>query len=116
MNFWYRYLPVLLLFSSLACWLLIFFLQPHKEERFLFPIFPLISVLAAIGVDSFLRLTKRFGFVAVCGMTVFVAVSLSRGYALHRNYANSMDVYKGLNEYFMSNQANLDFSEMKVNN
>jgi len=33
-------------------WILIFFTQAHKEERFLFPIYPLICLSAAISLDS----------------------------------------------------------------
>jgi alpha-1,2-mannosyltransferase len=36
-------------------WLFVFVMQPHKEERFLFPIFPLIPVCGAIGLDSILN-------------------------------------------------------------
>ncbi|KAI6242997.1 Alg9 mannosyltransferase domain containing protein [Aphelenchoides fujianensis] len=50
--YWYRFLPVGLIFVTVLLWLGIFFWQPHKEERFLFPIFPLIALLAAVGLQS----------------------------------------------------------------
>lgn len=37
-------------------WLLIFFNQPHKEERFLAPIYPSLLLVAAVTLDDFLRL------------------------------------------------------------
>jgi alpha-1,2-mannosyltransferase len=33
-------------------WLGVFWSQPHKEERFLFPAYPLICLAAAITIDS----------------------------------------------------------------
>lgn len=33
-------------------WLGVFISQPHKEERFIFPIFPLIPYCSAIGLES----------------------------------------------------------------
>ena len=40
----------LLLLSSVGpcCWLLIFFAQQHKEERFLFPVYPLIALYGSV--------------------------------------------------------------------
>ena len=37
---------------GLYLWLGVFWSQPHKEERFLFPAYPLISLAAAITIDS----------------------------------------------------------------
>ena len=45
-------IPRPLLFVGLNLWLAVFFLQPHKEERFLFPAYPLIALAGAVGVDE----------------------------------------------------------------
>ena len=45
-------IPHWLSMLGMYLWLAIFFLQPHKEERFLFPIYPLFCLNAAITVDS----------------------------------------------------------------
>jgi alpha-1,2-mannosyltransferase len=36
---------------ALYTWLTIFIAQPHKEERFLFPVYPLICLAAAVALD-----------------------------------------------------------------
>uniref|UniRef100_A0A915BD27 Mannosyltransferase n=2 Tax=Parascaris univalens TaxID=6257 RepID=A0A915BD27_PARUN len=106
--YWQRFLPVLFVFFSFAAWLLIFFTQPHKEERFLFPIYPLIALLAAVAFDAIPRVgsalfgggTRKFwNFTVGALLAVFVLLSLSRSAALHRNFAAPIDVFKGLNEH-----------------
>ena len=54
-NYWQPFLPLFFMFLSLVLWLAIFFLQPHKEERFLFPVYPILAVLAAVTLDSIPR-------------------------------------------------------------
>ncbi|KZC13529.1 PREDICTED: alpha-1,2-mannosyltransferase ALG9 [Dufourea novaeangliae] len=44
LSYWYSLAP-------LYCWLLVFFFQPHKEERFLFPVYPMICLAGAVAVD-----------------------------------------------------------------
>ena len=41
---------------ELYLWLIVFWLQPHKEERFLFPIYPLIVLSGALLLDTVQRL------------------------------------------------------------
>ena len=38
---------------ALYAWLSVFWFQSHKEERFLFPIYPLICAAAALGKFHF---------------------------------------------------------------
>ncbi|OXA52135.1 alpha-1,2-mannosyltransferase ALG9 [Folsomia candida] len=38
--------------GTIYVWLLVFVLQPHKEERFIFPVFALIPVAGALGIDA----------------------------------------------------------------
>ncbi|KAK6025100.1 plasmid Maintenance Protein, partial [Ostertagia ostertagi] len=89
--------------------------QPHKEERFLFPVYPLIALFAAIALDSADRLVSRyFPSLSVLSWLVvlcFILASLSRTYALHRNFSSHIEVYKSLNEHFMDHQHQLDFSK-----
>lgn len=126
-NYWHQFLPVLFVFLSLNAWLVIFFTQPHKEERFLFPIYPLIALLAAVTIDAIPRLgvfligggTRRFWNVCVgIVLSIFVILSLSRSAALHRNFSAPIDVFKGLNEHLIE-PATLDkpaFSSRDNNN
>jgi len=41
--------------TPLFVWLLVMFNQPHKEERFMAPIYPLICLTAAVSLDDFLN-------------------------------------------------------------
>lgn len=113
--YWYRFLPLLLITLSAALWLFIFFMQPHKEERFLFPVFPLIALLAGVGIDVMLRiLPSKLGSIPWVLLLTYILLCLSRGWALHRNYSGTMEIYKSFHDHFLLNQQNMDFSQMKV--
>lgn len=100
-------IPVWLSLSPMYIWILIFFTRPHKEERFLFPIYPLISLAAAASVDYLqkayarLRNSKRKSIhytecsylLAVVFCAVFGVISLSRLFALYHGYHAPLDVY-----------------------
>lgn len=63
-------------------WMIIFTVQAHKEERFLFPIYPLICLLAAISliqIKSFL-LGK---WLTIAFSSIFIVLSLSRILAIY---------------------------------
>ncbi|KAI3634787.1 hypothetical protein MIR68_007168 [Amoeboaphelidium protococcarum] len=101
-------------------WMLVFSAQPHKEERFLFVIYPLISLSAAIclclckqllihvlqnhkrsasqsSVDRImLRLPKLAMFIL---MTTYACLSMSRIYALHKHYGSAIEIYSVLRTY-----------------
>ncbi|PAV89619.1 hypothetical protein WR25_19659 isoform C [Diploscapter pachys] len=116
-SYWNGYAPVFLLYLTLAFWCLIFFSQAHKEERFLFPVYPLITLMAAIALDALQRLIERFRDESVSNwlwvvVLIFCCVSLSRTYSLYRNFNGTMETYKSLNEHLMAQDSNskLDFS------
>ncbi|KAJ8309924.1 LOW QUALITY PROTEIN: hypothetical protein KUTeg_011789 [Tegillarca granosa] len=44
-------IPVWLVLLPMYIWIAIFFTRPHKEERFLFPIYPLFALSGAVAVD-----------------------------------------------------------------
>ncbi len=44
-----------LLAAPLFVWLAIFVPQPHKEERFLFPVYPLVALAAAATLVALAR-------------------------------------------------------------
>ncbi|KAL0192516.1 hypothetical protein M9458_010812, partial [Cirrhinus mrigala] len=44
--------PYWLTLSPMYLWMLVFFTRPHKEERFLFPIYPLICLCGAVALSS----------------------------------------------------------------
>lgn len=90
-------------------WAVIFFTRPHKEERFLFPIYPLIVLLGAMSVillqDLLSNLLGRIasGFQTIAKYFPVIVVVLhgllgiSRSMALHYNYQGSMQVYAVIN-------------------
>lgn len=115
-KYWHPFLPLFFIFLSLTVWLAIFFSQPHKEERFLFPVYPLIAILAAVTLDAIPRLgvmllggsSRRFWYsILVLALAGFTMLSLSRSIALYRNYSAPMKIYKGLNEH-LSDPSSLD--------
>lgn len=52
-------LPNWLSLSPLYLWLAVFMLQRHKEERFLFPIYPMVCLGGAISLDIGQKLIFR---------------------------------------------------------
>ncbi|XP_043284847.1 alpha-1,2-mannosyltransferase ALG9 [Venturia canescens] len=106
--YWYSLAPLYL-------WLVVFFCQPHKEERFLFPIYPMICLAGAISVDvlqklyffvrthikplpfthHYLQSTTHimFGAILVCGL-----LGLSRSFALFRGYYAPMEMMMEANK------------------
>lgn len=111
--------PRYLSLSPYYLWLLVFFAQAHKEERFLFPVYPLISLCGAITVDICQRVYYRvltfFGklrtaalgshyldhtmLIAMTIMVVSTILGLSRVFALYRNYHASMDLMMEFNRF-----------------
>uniref|UniRef100_A0A8R1XKE2 Mannosyltransferase n=1 Tax=Onchocerca volvulus TaxID=6282 RepID=A0A8R1XKE2_ONCVO len=108
--YWKRFLPILFIFLTVILWFAIFFLQPHKEERFLFPVYPLLALLAAVTIDALPRVgtyllggrSRGFWQTYVIGcFLIFSVLSISRSAALYRNFFSPMEVYKVLNEHMI---------------
>lgn len=119
------YLPHYLSLSPLFLWLMVFFFQPHKEERFLFPIYPMINLCGAITVDIFQRIFFRLKtiftkltsgahyldhttFIPLLFMLVSILLSFSRIFALYRNYHAPMDILIELNQFKNTPDFNAD--------
>ena len=102
----YRSPKLLLSFflSPMYIWVLIFFSQPHKEERFLFPIYPLICLNAAVSLATLLKVCyvyKLHNYInlkwaSIAFLSVFVVISVSRSVALFQGYHSSIDLYPQL--------------------
>nr|XP_002125785.1 alpha-1,2-mannosyltransferase ALG9 [Ciona intestinalis] len=99
--------PMLLISFSIApmyIWILIFFTRPHKEERFLFPIYPLICLSSAVTIATLQKLYGFFKFhrylsvqwIAALVLTIYGVISLSRSFALFNAYHGSMELYPKL--------------------
>jgi hypothetical protein len=96
-------------------WLVFMICLPHKEERFLYPIYPLLCLAGALGLSYLLRgpgkvvlglvVTKRKNYargvmiLVVIVVALFAVLSLSRMSALIINYSAPTMVYKHLSQY-----------------
>uniref|UniRef100_A0A667YKG3 Mannosyltransferase n=1 Tax=Myripristis murdjan TaxID=586833 RepID=A0A667YKG3_9TELE len=98
--------PYWLTLSPMYLWMLVFFTRPHKEERFLFPIYPLICLSGAVALSSLQKcyhfLFQRYrlehytvssNWLALGSLLVFTLLSLSRSVALFRGYHAPLDLY-----------------------
>ncbi|KAG7266703.1 hypothetical protein CRUP_037270 [Coryphaenoides rupestris] len=98
--------PYWLTLSPMYLWMVVFFTRPHKEERFLFPIYPLICLNAAVAMSSLQKcyhfLFQRYrlehytvssNWLALGSLLVFTVLSLSRSVALFRGYHAPLDLY-----------------------
>ena len=99
-------------------WMAIVLPRPHKEERFLFPIYPMLCFGAAVTVDEVLtvmsrlfarnRLTNQgsesssglmFGMLAVAPLAI---ISISRSMALHHHYTAPLALYQNLFQHIIN--------------
>lgn len=100
------FLPSWLSQMALYLWLAVFWMQPHKEERFLFPIYPLICLAAALAVDTTQKLwffftvklkhrhyTEHTQWISFATIATVVVISMLRITALYQNYHAPMDVW-----------------------
>uniref|UniRef100_A0A6P7FU16 Mannosyltransferase n=1 Tax=Diabrotica virgifera virgifera TaxID=50390 RepID=A0A6P7FU16_DIAVI len=110
------YLPYWLSLSPLYLWLLVFMIQEHKEERFLYPVYPLICLSGAITVDIIQKLWFRIlnflqkmpqgthyldktMFIMFISILLTSLLGISRILSLYRNYHASIDLMMELNKY-----------------
>ena len=84
---------------------------PHKEERFLFPVYPLVPFAAALCLERLRRMSRRWlspslaslaGALCVGVTAVTVLVSASRVVALHSNFAAPLQLYGELSKHMAS--------------
>uniref|UniRef100_A0A0N4Z5Y3 Mannosyltransferase n=1 Tax=Parastrongyloides trichosuri TaxID=131310 RepID=A0A0N4Z5Y3_PARTI len=106
------FIPLVLIFLTLMTWFGIFFSQPHKEERFMYPIYPLISLLAAVALDGISKIFKsNMSIIIVLG--IFGGLSITRNIALTKYYSAPIEIFKEFNDYMMDHSKDLDFSVMQ---
>lgn len=108
---------------SMLLWLLIFSIQPHKEERFMYPIYPLICASAALTIkliEQFVVGTRRpysspvFKVIVCICCLAFLSFSLSRVAFIHKGkfrrnpkwYAHILDRIILSNAYWFSIKKN----------
>jgi alpha-1,2-mannosyltransferase len=105
-------LPYWLSLMPLYLWGTVFFAQPHKEERFLFPVYPLICLCGAITVDAIQKLWFRFcvrdvergthylthtAAIMVVAILISSLMSVARILALYNGYHAPLDLFMELN-------------------
>ncbi|SCU94098.1 LADA_0G06524g1_1 [Lachancea dasiensis] len=85
------------IWGCLFVWMAVFLSQPHKEERFLYPIYPMITLAASVGYTNFWkgrkvsRIVRNTFFLALFILTL--SQSFMRVFALVKNYTAPLDVY-----------------------
>ncbi|XP_023236316.1 alpha-1,2-mannosyltransferase ALG9-like isoform X2 [Centruroides sculpturatus] len=91
--------------SAMYIWIIIFFLQPHKEERFLFPIYPFFCLFGALTTDLFQKTLNiafqryHLPFAKLLTSTIcmtFVTISLLRTVAIYKGYSAPIRIYSSL--------------------
>ncbi|XP_058820849.1 alpha-1,2-mannosyltransferase ALG9 [Topomyia yanbarensis] len=94
--------------SPLFIWLVVFTLQPHKEERFMFPVYPLLSLCGALCCSTIVKLfchgqhlKHSFSFmysrlISSLLSVFFLLFSLSRIFALYTYYHAPMELTEQL--------------------
>jgi alpha-1,2-mannosyltransferase len=106
------YLKLFLYILPVYMWLLIFTAQPHKEERFLFVIYPLLALNASLSISFLRRISKRltskilwFRRFSVFKLftAIFLILSLSRIIAIQRNFSSFTKIYDDFFSYSIQN-------------
>jgi alpha-1,2-mannosyltransferase len=105
-------LRLLTYLSPVYLWLAIFTVQPHKEERFMFPIYPLIALNAAVSLHVLLQIAGHIGkyqpfkhlsanikLTVILGFLVAALVfSALRTVSLSTGYTAPLRIYEPLNQ------------------
>ncbi|WKA11999.1 hypothetical protein VitviT2T_029440 [Vitis vinifera] len=103
-----KYVPdLLVVISPLYIWLGFMSLQPHKEERFLYPIYPLVCVAASAVIESFPDLFRDpyypnanylMVMIAKCLRPVVLGLILcashARTFSMLNGYSAPLEIYK----------------------
>ncbi|PRQ31047.1 putative hexosyltransferase [Rosa chinensis] len=108
-----KYAPdLLIVVSPVYIWLVFMSLQPHKEERFLYPIYPLICVAASAVIESFpdvfrSKYNPHDNSILVVAAKILRPVVLSlilcashaRTFSLINGYSAPIEIYKLLEHH-----------------
>lgn len=108
-----KYAPDLfIVVSPLYIWLAFMSLQPHKEERFLYPIYPLICIAASAVIESFPDLfrdkynPRDNSWILIIAKSLrpiilglILCVSHARTFSLINGYGAPIEVYKILEHH-----------------
>lgn len=92
--------------SCFILWFTVMTVQAHKEERFLFPVYPFIFLLAGFTFDLLHRiiqslmpkLTSIYSFFVITFIVVFSTLSISRSLAIYKGYHAPLDTFMHLSQ------------------
>lgn len=108
----------LIMLSGAYIWLLYMSLVPHKEERFLFVIYPWLCVAAALALSSVSRIfstyPKLIGSLIALLLLVIVAVSVSRTASMYFNYEAPNSLYTHLHRLETDAKIEIIFDRVKA--
>ncbi|AWU76746.1 hypothetical protein CAS74_000685 [Pichia kudriavzevii] len=97
----------------LLIWFAIFFSQPHKEERFIYPVYHLISISFAqfmscdtFKINCFMKFIKKILNLVVISSTIFLF--LTRVTHLNTNYSAPISTFKYLSKVSNTNSPLLE--------
>lgn len=111
------YLPPWLSLAPFYLWLAVFLLQPHKEERFLYPVYLMVGLCGSISLDVIQKLFFRIKtwhstlprgthyldhtmWISAVVMILSTALGLSRIVSLYYNYHAPLDLMMELNTFY----------------
>ncbi|KAL8131562.1 hypothetical protein AgCh_007481 [Apium graveolens] len=108
-----KYAPdLLVVVSPMYIWIAFMSLQPHKEERFLYPIYPLVCISASAVIDSFPDLFRdkyssvdnsllvtAAKFLRPFILGIILCCSHARTFSLIHGYSAPIEIYKHLEHY-----------------
>jgi alpha-1,2-mannosyltransferase len=86
--------------SPLLLWSAIFYMQPHKEERFFYVVYQLIALSAAISLEWISAVVHAVGLKGLKALTIALAlsgiasISVLRSVSLAQNYSAAIHVLK----------------------
>ena len=120
-------LPFWLAHLALHLWLLVFGIQPHKEERFLFPVYPLLCFAAALTLDNLQRIyfhvffrqkkgnyLEKTRWISSLILVIFALLCTSRIIALYKNYYAPMRVWNHVSGSLQSNHNDTSLNEISI--
>ncbi|CAI2342518.1 unnamed protein product [Caenorhabditis sp. 36 PRJEB53466] len=108
----YKLGPIAFYAATASIWFVGFLCESHKEERFMFPIYPHVAFLAAIACDAFDRLYLRgpkdegreAKYITLV-LIVFILFGGSRVYSNYKNYGAHVDIYKSLHDELAAHES-----------
>ncbi|KAH3672434.1 hypothetical protein WICMUC_004270 [Wickerhamomyces mucosus] len=98
---------------ELFVWSIIFGSQPHKEERFLYPIYSLINLSSSIFFHKFFKIiylltkSKKFqSIIKLLTISIIVIISTLKSISLSLNYSAPLYIYQDISQ--QHNQGNIE--------